>query len=177
MLTGEPVGEIKHRPWTWIPAGLFLAACASNGPGSGSAHVSEGPRTLGDCPPETDEVAADAPRAPVDPDDSAVAPDDAGSDRDLLVLCEIVVTGGPWPTKPQGLAALRAFLDKVKLEHERLLMADVPPPQDILAEIEALEQELKKAIASQKPVQPDTTAPRPMPARPLPRTATNPKSR
>ena len=72
-------------------------------------------------------------------------------------ICDIIVTGSSRSAGPQGVAGLRAFLEKVKLEHERLLMADVPPPQDVLAEIETLERELEQAIASRTPVQPDTT--------------------
>ena len=162
----------KHAAWIWIPVAVFLAACATKGPGSGSADLGEGNRTPGDCPP-ADEVASEAPVAPADPGDTEVDRDNAGPDRDRTApdaaqdapdsfntpihICDIIVTGSSWSAGPQGVAGLRAFLEKVKLEHERLLMADVPPPQDVLAEIETLERELETAIASRTQVQPDTT--------------------
>ena len=164
--------RIQQTAWIWIPVAVFLAACATKGPGSGSADLSEGHRTPGDCPP-SDEVASEAPLAPADPGDIEVDPDNAGPDRDRsapdaaqgaldsfktpIHICDIIVTGSSRSAGPQGVAGLRAFLEKVKLEHERLLMADVPPPQDVLAEIETLERELEQAIASRTPVQPDTT--------------------
>ena len=164
--------RIQHAAWIWIPVAGFLAACATKGPGSSSADLSEGHRTPGDCPP-SDEVASEAPLAPADPGDIEVDPDNAGPDRDRsapdaaqgaldsfktpIHICDIIVTGSSRSAGPQGVAGLRAFLEKVKLEHERLLMADVPPPQDVLAEIETLERELEQAIASRTPVQPDTT--------------------
>lgn len=116
----------KAKIGTWIPALALVAACATTTAAPGAPDPGDAPGTAGETPAEPCEATRAVGDAEIDPSEAA-------SSRCMIVMDQITVTGsGGQPTGPQGWDALRAFLERVKLEHERQLNAPVLPQKDTI---------------------------------------------
>ena len=116
----------KAKFGTWIPALALVAACATTTGAPGSPDP-------GDDTGDPGEISTDPCEATLGVEDAETDPSEAAPRHcnAPLVISQIIVTGSP--SGPQGLDALREFLERVKRQHERQLNAPVPPRKDTIA--------------------------------------------